>query len=161
MLGRKFQFLIQEWSLIWWVSKLEPENSNFWFTLKGPLFDPSLERSWPEFFKIIKDYDPKNTPPGCNFLGDFFFPQLEFKKENLVNVLSIYIVVLLVLTHSLWLLNICSTKSSAKSTFFFSNWPTVIVTYVLCKYVWSLSKLKVTINLTFWQDHKNPFKEWR
>jgi hypothetical protein len=34
-------------------------------------FDPSLDRSWPEFFKIIKNHSPKNhgpknEPPGCN-----------------------------------------------------------------------------------------------
>ena len=27
-------------------------------------FDPSLDRSWCEFFKIIKDHGPKNPPPG-------------------------------------------------------------------------------------------------
>ena len=35
MLGRKFQFLTQKWSLICWISKLEPENSHFRFTLTG------------------------------------------------------------------------------------------------------------------------------
>ena len=29
-------------------------------------FDTSLDRSWPEFFKIIKNHGPKKPPPGCN-----------------------------------------------------------------------------------------------
>ena len=29
-------------------------------------FDLSLDRSWCEFFKIIKNHGPKNPPPGCN-----------------------------------------------------------------------------------------------
>ena len=36
-------------------------------------FDPSLDRSWCEFFKIIKNHGPKNPPPGCN-LGPKFPP---------------------------------------------------------------------------------------
>ena len=36
-------------------------------------FDPSLDRSWCEFFKILKYHGPKNPPPGCN-LGPKFFP---------------------------------------------------------------------------------------
>jgi hypothetical protein len=35
--------------------------------------DPSLDRSWCEFFKIIKVMVQKNPPPGCN-LGPKFFP---------------------------------------------------------------------------------------
>ena len=35
--------------------------------------DPSLDRAWCEFFKIIKKYGPKNPHPGCN-LGPQFFP---------------------------------------------------------------------------------------
>ena len=34
-------------------------------------FDPSLDRSWCEFFKIIKNHGPKNPPLGCN-LGPKF-----------------------------------------------------------------------------------------
>ena len=52
-------------------------------------FDPSLDRSWCESFKIIKDRGPKNPPPGCNLGG--LFP---FSKKNQPSVLSIYIVVL-------------------------------------------------------------------
>ena len=37
-------------------------------------FDPSLDRSWCEFFKIIKNHGPKNPPPGCN-LGPKYQPQ--------------------------------------------------------------------------------------
>ena len=29
-------------------------------------FDPSFDRSWCEFFKIIKDDGPKSPPLGCN-----------------------------------------------------------------------------------------------
>ena len=29
-------------------------------------FEPSLDRSWCEFFKIVKDHGPKNQPMGCN-----------------------------------------------------------------------------------------------
>ena len=43
---------------------------------------------------IIKDHDPKNTPPGCNLGGLFPSPSWNFKKENLLSVLSIYILVL-------------------------------------------------------------------
>ena len=57
-------------------------------------FDPTLDRSWCEFFKIIKDHGPKNLPPGCN-LGPYFPPPVEiFYKKNQLSVLSIYIVVL-------------------------------------------------------------------
>ena len=34
-------------------------------------FDPSLDRSLCEFFKIIKNHGPKYPPPGCN-LGPMF-----------------------------------------------------------------------------------------
>ena len=34
-------------------------------------FDPSLDRSWCKFFKIMKNHDPKNPPLGCN-LGPKF-----------------------------------------------------------------------------------------
>ena len=40
-------------------------------------FDPSLDRSWCEFFKIVKDRGPKNPPLRCN-LGCLFFPQRSF-----------------------------------------------------------------------------------
>jgi hypothetical protein len=54
---------------IWNLSKnvwaaLQPSSSN----LKNN-FEHSLERSWCEFFKIIKGCGPKNPPhsnPGCN-----------------------------------------------------------------------------------------------
>ena len=47
ILSRKSQFLNQKWSLICWVSKLEPENSHFWFTLTGPL-------SWTKLRIVVK-----------------------------------------------------------------------------------------------------------
>ena len=37
-------------------------------------FDPLLDRSWCQFFKIIKDHGPKN-PPGV-ILGTFFPPPM-------------------------------------------------------------------------------------
>jgi hypothetical protein len=43
-------------------------------------FDPSLDRSWCEFFKIIKNHGPKNPPPGCN-LGGLFPPVEIFSKK--------------------------------------------------------------------------------
>ena len=36
-------------------------------------FDPSLDRSWCEFFKIIKNHGPINPPLGCN-LGPKYPP---------------------------------------------------------------------------------------
>ena len=35
-------------------------------------FDPSLDRSWRNFFKIIGGHSPKNLPPGCD-LGPKLF----------------------------------------------------------------------------------------
>ena len=57
-------------------------------------FDPSLDRSWCEFFKIIKDLGPKNPHPGCNLGALLPSPSGNFFKKNQLSVLSIYIVVL-------------------------------------------------------------------
>ena len=81
--------------------------------------DPSLDRSWREFFKIIKDHGSTNPPPGCNLgallpspSGIFFKktsaecsvhskypleysmvynkrPGLNFPKKSLLNVLFV------------------------------------------------------------------------
>ena len=46
-------------------------------------FDPSLDRSWCEFFKIVKDHGPKNPPPGCNLGGLFPSPSwIFFQKKS-------------------------------------------------------------------------------
>jgi hypothetical protein len=45
-------------------------------------FDPSLDRSWPEFLKIIKNHGPKNPTPGCN-LGQPRSGHLSGKKCRL------------------------------------------------------------------------------
>ena len=55
-------------------------------------FDPSLDRSWCEFFKIMKDHGLKNPPPGCNLGALFPSPSWIFFKK--ISVLSIYIVFL-------------------------------------------------------------------
>ena len=44
-------------------------------------FDPSLDRSWYEFFKIIKNHGPKNPPTGCN-LDPKFHPQAGHVSER-------------------------------------------------------------------------------
>ena len=44
-------------------------------------FDPSLDRSWCEFFKIIKNLGPKNPPTGCN-LDPKFHPQAGHVSER-------------------------------------------------------------------------------
>ena len=41
--------------------------------------DLSLERSWCEYFKIMKGHGPKNPPLGCNLGG---LPQLKLKKNK-------------------------------------------------------------------------------
>jgi hypothetical protein len=46
------------------------EQLNYQLKIK---FDPSLDGSWCEFFKIIKNHGPKNPPPACN-LGHKFSP---------------------------------------------------------------------------------------
>ena len=54
-------------------------------------FDPSLDRSWCEFFKILKDQGPRNPFLGCNF--GVLFPSRSghfFKIKNQLSVLSIY-----------------------------------------------------------------------
>ena len=45
-------------------------------------FDPSFDRPWCEFFKIIKDHGPKNPPLGCNLAGLFSSPSGHLKKEK-------------------------------------------------------------------------------
>ena len=42
-------------------------------------FDPSLDRSWCEFFKIIKDHGPKNPTPACNGVVPM---SKDFRSEN-------------------------------------------------------------------------------
>ena len=34
-------------------------------------FDPSLDRSWCELYKITKNHGQKNQPPGCNLEPKF------------------------------------------------------------------------------------------
>ena len=46
------------------------------------------------FFKIMKDHDPKTTTLACNLGGLFPSPIWNLKEENLLSVLSFYIVVL-------------------------------------------------------------------
>ena len=41
----------------------------------------SLDRSWCEFFKIIKNHGPKNPPTGCN-LDPKFHPQAGHVSER-------------------------------------------------------------------------------
>ena len=54
-------------------------------------FDPSLDRSWPECFKIMIQ---KIHPGGVIWGGLFPSPSWNFKQENLLSDMSIYIVVL-------------------------------------------------------------------
>ena len=58
-------------------------------------FDPWLDRSWCEFFKIIKDHGPKNPPPWCN-LGALFPSPVDifFQKKSAECSVNLYIIVL-------------------------------------------------------------------
>ena len=45
-------------------------------------FEPSLDRSWCEFFKIIKNHVPKNPTPGCNLGAKFSDPHWSLVRKR-------------------------------------------------------------------------------
>ena len=51
-------------------------------------FDPPFDRSWCEFFKVIKDHDPKSPSPGCNFGCLFSFPSSKKSAQCSVHLYS-------------------------------------------------------------------------
>ena len=52
-------------------------------------FDPSLDRSWCEFFKIMKNHGPKNPHPGCNLSPEFFPLSHQISVQQLLSECSI------------------------------------------------------------------------
>ena len=52
-------------------------------------FEPSLDRSWCEFFKIIKNHGPKHPSPGCN-VGPKFPPHAGYLSEKNVLICPVW-----------------------------------------------------------------------